>query len=162
MRFCIPYNTFGRSFSHFAIPYSTFGRSFSLFWPWVPQSLAAIVSAMSKQKWHTYCTSGACIVAQCVLCQRTLGHSLEQAKGVLCLRIFLAWACDCAAARLRQRPPPPCSPPPPPTHTHSLGPPEAVRRIGRAARSEENKNKILYIQTPDQPLLAAPYCKFLC
>ena len=115
MRFCIPYSTFGRSFSHFAIPYSTFGRSFSPFWLWVPQSLAAIVSAMSN---HAH-TSGACIVAQCVLCQRTLGHSLEQAKGVLCLRIFLAWACDCAAARLRQRPPPPCSPPPPPTHTLS-------------------------------------------
>ena len=140
MRFCIPYNTFGRSFSHFAIPYSTFGRSFSLFWPWVPQSLAAIVSAMSKQKWHTYCTSGACIVAQCVLCQRTLGHSLEQAKGVLCLRIFLAWACDCAAARLRQRPPPPCSPPPPP-HTHTLSGAARGGSSDRAGGSVGGKQK---------------------
>ena len=136
MRFCIPYNTFGRSFSHFAIPYSTFGRSFSLFWPWVPQSLAAIVSAMSNQA-HT---SGACIVAQCVLCQRTLGHSLEQAKGVLCLRIFLAWACDCAAARLRQRPPPPCSPPPPPTHTHSLWGRQR-RFVGSGGRLGRRKTK---------------------
>ena len=31
MRFCIPYSTFGRSFSHFCIPYMVFERSFSLF-----------------------------------------------------------------------------------------------------------------------------------
>ena len=32
-----------------------------------------------------------------------------------------------------------------------------ARRTKEAPTRKENKNKILYIQTPDQPLLAAPY-----
>ena len=42
LRFCIPYSTLGRSFSHFAIPYMVFERSFSLF--------------CFQEKQHTYAT----------------------------------------------------------------------------------------------------------
>ena len=129
MRFCIPYNTFGRSFSHFAIPYFVFERSFSLFF-----STFSLFERATKRSRSLLCSIVTCKLLK-IQGTKNAQTCATKLAGAWHSRFFLAWACDCAVARLRQRPPPPCSPPPPPTHTHTLS------GAARAREPKKTQNK---------------------